>query len=360
MQDTWKCIVHVCHRTLYVWTALSRSCGQSAAWIKSIDKAPWSVIIYHSEFYQHVDSNLICGQVMSNLQTTLKINEFLLNRTHWVRQSPPISIFHLNNSPTAPPIDIDNHIQGINWSIVLEKVLIARASNVHLTNIEISGLGIFILRATMGFRQIMIWRSCINWLKNWLSALGVPQQQSMTGYPVARSVETEREKKREEVVVERERRVEVLVCPRKGQALSKWTKDESLSIQKEATIQVRFSITITAKSRVLLHQSASINHEQSIIWILQYVFLRPDMKLIAREAIRLPMARSFSVIKQPRRLPIQPPLPHQSHCIPDFLRLQFHACTTSSEFPRFLWGITQCNHGLTKAAGSPRRRECNS
>jgi len=273
VQDTWKCIVHVCHRTLYVWTALSRSCGQSAAWIKRIDKAPWSVIIYHSEFYQHVDSNLICGQVMSNLQATLKINEFLLNRTHWVRQSPPISIFHLNNSPTAPPIDIDNHIQGINWSIVLEKVLIARASNVHLTNIEISGLGIFILRATMGFRQIMIWRSCINWLKNWLSALGVPQQQSMTGYPVARSVETEREKKREEVVVERERRVEVLVCPRKGQALSKWTKDESLSIQKEATIQVRFSITITAKttrasSPISVHQPRAVDHLNTPICVL--------------------------------------------------------------------------------------------
>jgi len=43
-----------------------------------------------------------------------------------VRRSPPffinISHFHSDNSPTAPPIDIFNNIQGIDWSIVAEKV----------------------------------------------------------------------------------------------------------------------------------------------------------------------------------------------------------------------------------------------
>ena len=40
--------------------------------------------------------------------------------------------------------------------------------------------------------------------------------------------------------------------------------------------------------------------------------------------------------------------------------LQFHACATSSEFPRFLWGVTQCNHDFVQAAGGPRRREFGS
>jgi len=42
-----------------------------------------------------------------------------------VRRSPPFFInitFHPDNSPTAPPIDIANNVQGIDWSIVAEKV----------------------------------------------------------------------------------------------------------------------------------------------------------------------------------------------------------------------------------------------
>ena len=48
--------------------------------------------------------------------------------------------------------------------------------------------------------------------------------------------------------------------PRKGQAFLK-LKNESLLIYKEATIQVRFSITITAK---ITRASSSIDHGQSI------------------------------------------------------------------------------------------------
>ena len=59
----------------------------------------------------------------------------------------------------------------------------------------------------------------------------------MTGHPVARSVKTESDGKRGEVAVERERRVEGLVCPRKGQAALKRMKDESLSIHKETRKQ---------------------------------------------------------------------------------------------------------------------------
>jgi len=129
------------------------------------------------------------------------------------------------------------------------------------------------------------------------------------------------------------------------------------------------------KSRVLLHQSASIHHGQPITWIPRYVvlFSKPDMKLIAwlaREAIGLLMERSFSVIKQPRHLSIQQPhnLPvpfrystlYQSHCIPDFPRLQLHQCSTFSEFLRFLRDVTQCNHDFVQAARGPRRREFGS
>ena len=140
-------------------------------------------------------------------------------------------------------------------------------------------------------------------------------------------------------------------------------------------LKCTFQLPSQHKSRVLLHQSASIHHGQPITWIPKYVvlFSKPDIKLIAwlaREAIRLPMARSFSIIKQPRHLPIQQPqnlpLPfrystlYQSHCIPDFLRLQLHECTTSSEFPRFLQDVIQCNYDFVQAAGGPRRREFGS
>jgi len=61
----------------------------------------------------------------------------------------------------------------------------------------------------------------------------------MTGHPVARSVKTVSDGKREEVAVERERRVDVFVRPRKGQAALKRMKDESLSIQQEETTRVK-------------------------------------------------------------------------------------------------------------------------
>jgi len=93
----------------------------------------------------------------------------------------------------------------------------------------------------------------------------------MTGHPVARSVKTESDGKREEVAVERERRVEVLVCPRKGQAALKRMKDESLSIQKETRIKqsnsqtLHFSIhlnpvTVTLGAPISLHQLLSDHH----------------------------------------------------------------------------------------------------
>jgi len=87
----------------------------------------------------------------------------------------------------------------------------------------------------------------------------------MTGHPVARSVKTVSDGKREEVAVERERRVDVFVRPRKGQAALKRMKDESLSIQQEETTRVknekweRVFDFFTLPSRVVL-QSASTNY----------------------------------------------------------------------------------------------------
>ena len=112
------------------------------------------------------------------------------------------------------------------------------------------------------------------------------------------------------VAVERERRVEVLVRPRKGQAFLKWTKNENLSIQKEATIQVHFSITIITKitrasSPISVHQSRAVDHLAPTCSTFLTAWHETCMKLIAwlaREAIWLPTERS---IKQ--HLPIHQP-----------------------------------------------------
>jgi len=147
------------------------------------------------------------------------------------------------------------------------------------------------------------------------------------------------------------RRVEVLARPRQGQSS---LKDESLSVKKEFVKkfvhQVYFSRLLSQrKSRVLLHQWASINHGQSITWMLGYpryvvLFSRPDMKLIAwlaREAIRLPMERS---LKQPKHLPIHHPpnllLPlRSSDSVPVSLHPRFPQTATSRV--RYILRISQ-------------------
>jgi len=92
----------------------------------------------------------------------------------------------------------------------------------------------------------------------------------MTGHPVARSVKTESDGKQEEVAVERERRVEGLVRPRKGQAALKRMKDESLSIRKETGICRRtfFSfqsiVTVTRAPPISVHQLLATDHLYTI------------------------------------------------------------------------------------------------
>jgi hypothetical protein len=63
----------------------------------------------------------------------------------------------------------------------------------------------------------------------------------MTGHFVALSVRTESEGNLEEVEVERERRVDVFVLPRKGQDALKRASDESLSIAGEMRRFDRFT-----------------------------------------------------------------------------------------------------------------------
>jgi len=115
-----------------VRTSLSESCGQSTVRTKSVDEAPWSVIIYHIRFCQHVQSisDKINQLTLIEIGSTVYVchssqqtsNRILPNsgRTQCIDHLQ--YQFHSDNSPTASPIDIDNHIQGIDWSIAMEKL----------------------------------------------------------------------------------------------------------------------------------------------------------------------------------------------------------------------------------------------
>jgi len=91
---------------------------------------------------------------------------------------------------------------------------------------------------------------------------------------------------------------------KKGTSLFE-VKKESLFIYKEATIQVRFSITITAK---ITRASSSIDHGQSITWILGYpirsTFLTAWHCMVSKGGH--PASHEGS-LKWPKHLPNQPP-----------------------------------------------------
>jgi len=175
MQDTWKShiIVHVCQshviRTDCVVVKFCQHVHSISDMWGSDEQFARDPEDKSTEIgWDGVDSMLV---ILHH-----EASKRILQNSGRARRSPPFFTnitFHPDYSPTALSIGIDNHIQGIDQSIVAEKVPIVRASSVHLTNVEFSGLEIFIQKSIMGSGQRVIWRSCIIWLKNWLGALGV-------------------------------------------------------------------------------------------------------------------------------------------------------------------------------------------
>jgi hypothetical protein len=90
----------------------------------------------------------------------------------------------------------------------------------------------------------------------------------MTGHLVALSVRTEMEGKRGEALVQRVRRVEVWVRPRKGQEALKRVRDESLSMVKVKVENVKlrwvslskFVISTVGQLELLIWSTISFAH----------------------------------------------------------------------------------------------------